>query len=208
MEKNGLSRRDRSKEAEGTKPSPNAVCTLQKRHKRAPRLAHPRSLRITANYRFVLTWRGRRDGRGWDDVHRWWGKKDEQGRKARKVEDRCTDRALNPLCGKQQVRCICGAICKKRIRSRGSSSGSRCTKIMPNTTSSNGHRPYYDTLASFFLAKFENKIWSDYIRTVGTRSQQEKRNRRERQSQRSSRQRETVMFVPIFRKFHRFGARF
>lgn len=57
------------------------------------------------------------DGRGWD-LHRWWGKKDEQGRKAGKVEDRCTDRALNPLCGKQQVRCTRGAICKRQIRRR------------------------------------------------------------------------------------------
>lgn len=57
------------------------------------------------------------DGRGWD-LHRWWGKKDEQGRKAGKVEDRCTDRALNPLCGKQQVRCTRGAICKRQIQRR------------------------------------------------------------------------------------------
>lgn len=31
---------------------------------------------------------------------------------AGKVEDRCTDRALNPLCSKQQVRCTRTAICK------------------------------------------------------------------------------------------------
>jgi len=32
--------------------------------------------------------------------------------RAGKVEDRCTDRALNPLCSKQQVRCTRTAICK------------------------------------------------------------------------------------------------
>jgi hypothetical protein len=34
------------------------------------------------------------------------------GTRGRKVEDRCTDRALNPLCSKQQVRCTRTAICK------------------------------------------------------------------------------------------------
>ena len=152
--KNGLSGRGESKEAEGTRgPSPNAVCTLQRG---TSELLVLRILKVfESQATTALSLLEEADATVGDGMMFTDGGARKMSRVGRQGRWRTV--ALTGLWTRYVVNNRYVASVAQFVRGEcegGSSSGSRCTKIMPKTTSSNGHR--LPTTILWFLSSLPN----------------------------------------------------